>query len=148
MFRLGTSYGFLLPAALILYLSLAPSMSAEVSRERTKRSPDKVLERGHKALEFPNRFGLEQNSPNPFKSSTSVGYIVRISNKPMKVTIEILDASGRCVRTLVDDLHNPGQYSFCWRGTDDNGEMLSSGTYFCRLRADDREATREVVIAK
>jgi hypothetical protein len=137
----------LLPAALILYLSL-PALSAARAVGKAQVKQPRSLRESPLTVPLPQRFELEQNSPNPFKFSTAIGYTVRIGEQPVKVTIEILDSSGKCVRTLVDDVHNPGQYSFCWRGTDDEGKPLESGTYFCRLRADDREATRQVVIAE
>ena len=148
MFRLGQTALKILPAALILYLSLPAPMSAGVTKGNSGREPQKIQESRGQAPGPPLRFELEQNFPNPFKNWTAIGYTVRIGEKPVKVTIEILDARGRCVRTLVDDLHNPGQYSFCWLGTDDKGKELESGTYFCRLRAEDREVTRQVVISK
>ena len=138
----------LLPAALILYLSLPPLTSAGTQEQPPRRSGQSLRESTLTVPLPPRRFGLEQNSPNPFRFSTAIAYTVRVGEQPVKVTIEIMDASGKCVRTLVDDVHNPGQYSFCWRGTDDEGKELKSGTYFCRLRADEREATRQVVIAE
>lgn len=148
MFRGWKLSGILLPAALIVYLSLTALTSAGASAARPRRAPQALRVSPLKAPELPLRFELEQNSPNPFRLSTAIGYTVRIGEKPVKVTIEILDARGKCVRTLVDELHNPGQYSFFWRGTDDEGNELKNGTYFCRLRAEDREATRQVVIAE
>ena len=146
MFAFRRLFGGILPAALILYLSLPTLLSADGGR--TGGEPQAVPESNARTSGPPQRFELEQNSPNPFKFSTAIGYTVRIGEKPVKVTIEILDARGQCVRTLVDELQNPGQYSFCWLGKDDEGRELESGTYFCRLRADEREATRRVVISK
>jgi flagellar hook assembly protein FlgD len=148
MFRQRQTPAWILPAALIIYLSLPALMSAGAANRTETGKAQQVHSVQLEASELPRRFELEQNSPNPFKLSTAIAYIVRIGEDPVKVTIEILDDRGNCVRTLVDDLHNPGQYSFWWRGTDDQGRALESGTYFCRLRADENEATRQVVISE
>ena len=144
MFTQKQVSAWLLTAALIIYLSLPRFIGAGAADGRNAGTQHNQIG----LSELPRRFELKQNSPNPFKFSTAIGYTVRIGEDPVKVTIEILDDRGNCVRTLVDDLHNPGQYSFCWRGTGDDGRELKSGTYFCRLRADDNEATRQVVISE
>ena len=37
------------------------------------------------------------------------------------------------VKTLVDEDKSPGYYSIVWDGTNDSGDEVSSGVYFCQM---------------
>ncbi|MDQ3051121.1 MAG: S8 family peptidase [Bacteroidota bacterium] len=67
--------------------------------------------------------GLSQNSPNPFMSSTTIGYSVA---GKQKVTLEVYDVLGAKVRTLVDQVLQPGYYTAEFND-------VSRGVYYCRL---------------
>jgi hypothetical protein len=47
----------------------------------------------------------------------------------------VYDVAGRIVRTLVDDVKDPGEYNAVWDGRNDQHEALASGGYFIRLNA-------------
>ncbi len=51
------------------------------------------------------------------------------------VKLKVYDVLGREVKTLVDGDLGPGRYEFEWDGSDEIGNMLSSGVYFYRLEA-------------
>ena len=103
-------------------------------------------------LEFPAKLpkisSLAQNSPNPFNPSTTISYTVASAESLVKVKLEVFNMRGQLIRTLVNELAEPGEYSFFWQGLDDYGEELSSGVYFYRLRAGDFVGTRKMVIVK
>ncbi len=49
--------------------------------------------------------------------------------------LEVFDAAGRRLRTLVDGVQEKGPQTVSWDGTDNKGNALASGIYFCRLTA-------------
>ncbi|MFH1071720.1 MAG: FlgD immunoglobulin-like domain containing protein [Candidatus Glassbacteria bacterium] len=97
---------------------------------------------------LPKAFSLAQNSPNPFNPATTISYAIATDAGKVGVILEVFDIRGRLVRTLVNEEHQPGQYSYFWQGTDDFGRQLGSGIYFYRMRAGKWVATRKMVILK
>jgi len=77
---------------------------------------------------------LNQNSPNPFNSSTAISYEL---NQDSYVSLKVYDLSGREVRTLVDAEEAAGMRSVIWNGTNNNGHQVPSGIYIVRLQASD-----------
>lgn len=75
---------------------------------------------------------LRQNEPNPFDPSTRIGFDLPAA---ADVRIRIHDVRGRLVRRLVLRRETPGRHAVLWDGTDDSGQRLASGLYFCRLEA-------------
>jgi outer membrane protein assembly factor BamB len=69
-------------------------------------------------------------NPNPFCSSTEIGLHLGAG---ADVSLKIYDVAGRLVRTLVSVRLPAGRHSVAWDGTDDKGEPLPSGLYFCRF---------------
>jgi hypothetical protein len=90
------------------------------------------------STETPEAFGLEQNYPNPFNPSTTVSY--RIPERS-SVSLSINDIQGRLIRTLVDRTVEPGSYSVRWDARNEDGEMVPSGVYLCRLETGGGSAT-------
>ena len=80
----------------------------------------------------PLTFGLGQNYPNPFNPETEIHYAVP---EPVDVRLDIYNALGQRVRTLVDASHGPGEYAVSWNGTDNSGAKVSSGIYFYVMQA-------------
>ncbi len=54
-----------------------------------------------------------------------------------QVTVEVLDASGRVVRTLQPGTQSAGDNAITWDGKNDAGQRLASGAYSFRVRAVD-----------
>lgn len=77
------------------------------------------------------QFTLNQNFPNPFNNSTSIGYTI---TKPGEVNLSIYDLSGRMVRNLLSDYRRPGKYLLKWKGMDNHGRVLACGLYIYQLR--------------
>jgi flagellar hook assembly protein FlgD len=51
------------------------------------------------------------------------------------VRLEVLDTSGRRVRTLVDGDRDAGRHAARWDGENDAGNTAAPGVYFVRLSA-------------
>lgn len=73
------------------------------------------------------------NYPNPFNASTMIVYQLPETSL---VTIQIFNVQGQLVQTLVEDqLSQAGIYRTIWKGTDQIGNTVPSGTYLVRLHA-------------
>jgi len=94
---------------------------------------------------FPN--ALFQNAPNPFRPNRST--VIRYSiAKQSPVTLNILDVSGRVVRSLVNGSKDAGDYTAMFDGRDGNGAPLASGVYFYRLKVGDFESNKKMLMLK
>jgi hypothetical protein len=80
----------------------------------------------------PKEYALEQNFPNPFNPETTVKFKVK---EVGFVDISIYNTAGQLVRHLVHQQMKPGSYDLVWNGKDENGQHVSSGTYFYRMQA-------------
>ncbi|MEA2062789.1 MAG: FlgD immunoglobulin-like domain containing protein, partial [Gemmatimonadota bacterium] len=98
--------------------------------------------------ELPRTFTLEQNSPNPFNPSTTIGFSVPASHEIQTVRLFVYDIRGRLVRTLVDGVREPGCYTAYWDGTDAAHRQVASGVYFYRIQAGRFTQTRKMVLLK
>ena len=93
----------------------------------------------------PLAFGLSQNFPNPFNLQTTINYSL---DRTGKVDIRIYNTLGQQIRTLIDETRSPGQYSVVWNGTDDDGNVVTSGVYFIRMIQGDRVDNKRMVLIK
>ena len=91
---------------------------------------------------------LHQNQPNPFNPQTTIRYDLPTQGGATRVRLMIVDATGRRVRTLVDETQSGGTRSVVWNGRDDSGSTVSSGVYFYVLDAGKERLTRKLVLLK
>lgn len=83
---------------------------------------------------------LGQNRPNPFSAATTIEFELATASD---VTLEVFDALGRRVATLVDREFAAGAHTADW-----NAGSLSSGVYVYTLRAGDSVESRRMVIVR
>ncbi len=95
--------------------------------------------------ELPKNFALHDNYPNPFNNSTIIQYSLP---KSMHVKIEIYNLLGHKITTLVNVIKEAGMHTVEWNGQNDNGENMSTGLYFYRLRAGDFSAMKKCALVK
>jgi len=81
---------------------------------------------------------LIQNYPNPFRHTTTIGFLLQES---ALVHIELFDMLGQKVGTLLEQVLPPGSHSI-----DFNPSGLACGVYMCRLKAGDVHCTREMIL--
>lgn len=89
----------------------------------------------------PSMFALEQNFPNPFNPSTSIGFTL---HSPGFTSLKVYDAVGREVATLVNENLEAGVYHH--RTFD--ASKLSSGIYIARLTSSGEYSTRKMFLVK
>lgn len=83
---------------------------------------------------------LGQNSPNPFRSRTTIAYRV---TQPGAVSLLVFDLQGRRVATLVQATQPPGNYTTTLDGAD-----LAAGAYFYQLITPTGVETRRMWVAR
>ena len=84
---------------------------------------------------LPSTFALHQNYPNPFNAGTIIRYEVPESAGSHRVKIEIHNAIGENIKTLVDEYQQAGVHSVQWDGRNDMDLQVSSGIYLYRFIA-------------
>ncbi len=85
-------------------------------------------------------FALRQNYPNPFNPSTTIEYEVVTRER---VAIQLYDAQGKEVRTLVNSEHERGVYRLRFDATG-----LASGVYFYTMKTSSFTETRQMIIIR
>jgi hypothetical protein len=88
---------------------------------------------------------LNQNYPNPFNMETSIEYALP---ETMPVKLVIYNILGQQVRLLADETQPAGYKRFTWNGRDDAGNEVSSGLYFIRLVAGQRQIMQRMILQK
>jgi uncharacterized delta-60 repeat protein len=83
--------------------------------------------------------------PNPFNPTTRLHFAL---DAPGPVELVVHDLRGRRVATLVDGPRPAGEQSVGWRGRDDAGRPVASGTYLLCLRAGGTVHTSKVTLVE
>jgi hypothetical protein len=94
---------------------------------------------------LPVNYELQQNYPNPFNPSTKISFSMPLSSF---VTIKIYDMLGREVKTLANNDMPAGVHSLEWKGDNNSGGLVASGTYIYRINAGEFTATKKMVFLK
>lgn len=103
---------------------------------------DFVLDPGTVAADAPELSGLPSqtallgNTPNPFTPTTRIRFALA---EGTQVSLDIVDVSGRRVRSLVQGALPAGYHVSDWNGKTDRGYEVGAGVYFARLRAGSKE---------
>jgi|GEM_PF-6320906 len=95
--------------------------------------------------DVPTEFVLHQNYPNPFNPTTTIAYQLA---EEVDVRLEVYNILGQRIHTLVNATQKAGNYKVVWDTAQQNGEGVSSGTYFLRLVAGPFEETRVMLLVK
>lgn len=90
-------------------------------------------------------YRLAPSRPNPARGATTLAFTLP---REERVTLRIFDASGRAVRTLVEEQFGPGTHEIDWDGTGDAGRAVSAGRYFYRIKAGRFADARQLVFLR
>jgi len=93
----------------------------------------------------PSVFALGPIVPNPLHRQASIAFEVPRSSQ---IRIRIVDASGRLVRTIEDDVVAPGRYRAVWNGTDRKQHPAPSGIYFVEMVGPKFKRTTRLVLLR
>jgi hypothetical protein len=89
------------------------------------------------------RFFLYPAQPNPFSTYAVINYSLAVGDVAV---LKIYDLVGNDVRTLANDYRPAGFYNAFWDGTDNTGETLTPGIYFCRLQVGEQTLTQKLLL--
>jgi hypothetical protein len=128
-------------------INVSSSLTKEERRERIEKDLMLLHQRGETTEKIINKnnveslkYELSQNYPNPFNPITNIKYQIQ---KTGQVTLKIYDITGREIKTLVNEIKNPGSYIVTFNGTE-----LASGVYFYRIQAGDFVQVKKMVLIK
>ncbi|HEY6572668.1 MAG TPA: FlgD immunoglobulin-like domain containing protein, partial [Candidatus Eisenbacteria bacterium] len=93
----------------------------------------------------PLRFALERPRPNPTRGAASIPFTL---DRAAATRVQIVDVSGRLVRTVASRSLPAGAHSVSWDGKDQGGRPAASGVYFAVVRAGDRELRTRVALLR
>ncbi len=93
----------------------------------------------------PSQYALFESYPNPFNSSTRIGFSLAAAGR---VLIDVFDINGRIVRRLMNANYEPGRYEVVWDGRDNSGADVVSGIYFYRLKVNDFAEVKKTTLIK
>jgi len=82
-------------------------------------------------------------SPNPVQLPCQIEAFLQ---NPGEICINIIDNSGRLVRSIIDYKATAGNCILKWDGLDQNKRHVPAGTYFIQLNLDGKPLTEKVVL--
>lgn len=94
---------------------------------------------------LPDKFTISQNYPNPFNPETTIK--LQLPQGGM-VTVEVFNARGQKVRTLISAMVEAGVREVHWDGRDERGAEVASGVYFYRVTSDQAVETRKMMLLR
>jgi flagellar hook assembly protein FlgD len=74
------------------------------------------------------RTALYAPKPNPV--ANGMAHISFMIATPSKTSLKVYNASGRLIKTLVNEKLTNGTYNYIWNGTDNNSREVADGIYF------------------
>jgi len=92
----------------------------------------------------PVRYGLFQNEPNPFISSTKISFSLPETSQ---IELNIFNLKGQLVKSLYSGVSS--SKTLVWNGKDENGKELTPGVYFCNLIMNGKtQETKKLILMK
>jgi len=86
-----------------------------------------------------------KNYPNPFNPRTTISF--ELAQAGM-ATLEIFNAKGQKVRTLINEDLSEGLHGVIWNGRDGSGKKAASGVYFYSLTSCGESKIKKMIVLK
>jgi len=95
--------------------------------------------------EIPEKYSMSQNYPNPFNPTTVIKYTLpNAAGLSSSVTqLKIYDILGREVKTLINQVQNPGSYEISF-----DASNLTSGIYFYSIKSGSFYQVKKMMLIK
>ncbi|MHB9028241.1 MAG: S8 family serine peptidase [Candidatus Latescibacterota bacterium] len=90
--------------------------------------------------EQPGAFEVRQNTPNPFNPGTLISFTLARENR---TTVEVFNAAGQKVDTILDAILGAGQHAVSW-----DASRFSAGVYFYTVRSGEFSKTMKMTVLK
>ena len=94
---------------------------------------------------FPQSLRLLPAYPNPFNPSITINYELFEAGL---VELIVFDINGKMVTQLLRDNQTPGIKSVRWAGTDDLGNSVGTGIYFCRIKTNTSQLSQKMILLR
>ena len=88
---------------------------------------------------------LKQNCPNPFNPETKISFSIP---EYSKVDLSIYNIKSQKVKELVKNQLSAGQHSVIWDGKDNHNNPVSSGIYLYKLKTNNYEKTKKMILLR
>lgn len=88
---------------------------------------------------------LNGNYPNPFNPTTTISFSLP---SEQKIELTIYNIKVQKVKTLYSGTADEGEHTVIWEGKDTNNKLVSSGIYFYKLKTNNKELTRKMLMMK
>jgi len=94
---------------------------------------------------LPFCYKLYNTYPNPFNTNTLISFDIP---EHKKVTLDIIDITGRKIRQLLSDKIKPGHHKLKWNGKNTTDKDVSTGIYFVRLKTGSFKSVRKILLIR
>ncbi len=95
------------------------------------------------------------NYPNPFNPTTTIQFNTENTSlhnatawQAENTEIIIYNIKGQKVKTLINEMKEPGHYQAVWDGTDNSKKQVSSGIYFYKLTSGKKTLNKKMLLLK
>jgi hypothetical protein len=130
--------------------SAADSMSLSFHTAILASSKAQALDVDTRPVTFKRTQGAENvvylnNYPNPFNPTTRISFEL---TRNAEVELSIYDIQGRRIVELINRRMEAGIHTELWNGANEQGILLPSGLYICRVLVDGISTARKMILAK
>ncbi len=98
----------------------------------------------HEIIPAKSDFNLS-NYPNPFNPETNVSFSIPYDSE---VELSIFNIKGQKVKTLINEELHKGKHTTIWSGVDENNKPVSSGIYLYRIKTNNQESVKRMLLLK
>jgi len=88
---------------------------------------------------------LNGNYPNPFNPTTAISFSVKEAGN---VLLEVYNAKGQKIKTLVKSEMEAANHVVTWNGDDNSGKKVSSGIYFYKMKTTGYTSVKKMLLIK
>jgi hypothetical protein len=103
------------------------------------------VEENNSVTDLHKTHSLSQNYPNPVTCCTEIHYTI---SQESNVKLQIYDASGRQIITLVDGNQQSGNYRISWNIQNTSKNQLPNGIYFYQLKTEYSIETKKMIVQR
>ena len=96
-------------------------------------------------INLPSDTMLGKNYPNPFNPNTTIHFEL---HRASAIKLDVYNVKGQFIISLIDDYLERGVHKIQWMGKDENGQSVSSGVYFYRLKTDYFSDIKQMILLK
>jgi sugar lactone lactonase YvrE len=90
-------------------------------------------------------YNLLQNYPNPFNPETTIEFNLASSGN---ISLSVYNTLGQEIKLLFSGYYNAGRHRIRWNGKDSEGNNVSSGVYFYKLKTGNSFLTGKMLLSK